>query len=183
MQIASQRLLADAGYGQYEVSAYAREGQRCRHNLNYWEYGDYMGIGAGAHGKLTAASGEVVRTTRIRSPQRYLSSNSSDRLESRSIVAQEDLAFEFMLNALRLTEGTSAGIFERRTGLDRSNVSVELEHARRDGLLEIRGDRWLPTEFGRRFLNDLQERFLSSRAKPNQPDSTSRADVTERASS
>jgi len=183
MQIATQRLLADARYGQYEVSAYAREGQRCRHNLNYWEYGDYMGIGAGAHGKLTAASGEIVRTTRIRSPQRYLSSNASDRLESRSIVAPEDLAFEFMLNALRLTEGTSASIFERRTGLDRSNVSLELEHARRDGLLEIRGDRWLPTEFGRRFLNDLQERFLSSRAKPEPPDSTSRADVTERASS
>jgi oxygen-independent coproporphyrinogen-3 oxidase len=104
-------------------------------------------------------------------------------LESRSIVAPEDRTFEFMLNALRLTEGTSASMFESRTGLNPSSVSVELERARRDGLLEIRGDRWRPTAFGRRFLNDLQERFLISGVQPGQPDSTSRVDVTERASS
>jgi putative oxygen-independent coproporphyrinogen III oxidase len=166
MQMASQRLLAEVGYEQYEVSAYAHGGRRCRHNLNYWEFGDYIGVGAGAHGKLTSATGEIVRTTRIRSPQRYLSSAAAERLESRMPVALEERPFEFMLNALRLTEGVKADIFEIRTGLAPSIVAKELERAREDGLLEIRDDQWLPTEFGRRFLNDLQERFLTADSSP-----------------
>jgi putative oxygen-independent coproporphyrinogen III oxidase len=182
MQMTAQQRLAQAGYQQYEVSAYAREGHRCRHNLNYWEYGDYIGIGAGAHGKLTPSIAEVLRTTRVRSPHRYLALPTSARVESKSLVPEEDRAFEFMLNALRLTEGVSPSVFESRTGLQASSIAAELERARRDGLLDVQDTRWAPTEFGQRFLNDLQERFLRSANEPKIGVQTSHAHVTERAS-
>ncbi|HEU4600830.1 MAG TPA: radical SAM family heme chaperone HemW [Steroidobacteraceae bacterium] len=161
IQLASQQRLAAAGYGQYEVSAYARQGRQCAHNLNYWEYGDYLGLGAGAHGKITLDAGmSIVRTTRIRSPHRYLSSTAAERLESRTPVGIEERAFEFMLNALRLTSGTTQALFEARTGQVPASIASQINRAEREGLLESRDGRWVPTEFGRRFLNELQERFL-----------------------
>jgi putative oxygen-independent coproporphyrinogen III oxidase len=184
MQVASQERLCAAGYRQYEVSAYAREGQRCVHNMNYWQFGDYLGIGAGAHGKITLPDLEIVRTTRIRSPLRYLSTASRDRVESRTAVPLEQRPFEFMLNALRLTDGTDLSLFHQRTGLGAEIVAQEIERAQREGLLQVAdADRWIPTEFGRRFLNDLQQRFLPSTAGANAPKNTSLRDVTERASS
>ena len=109
--------LAQAGYAQYEVSAYARPGRQCRHNLNYWSFGDYLGIGAGAHGKLTfPARGQIVRTTQLRDPRRY--QGAVDAALTRRAIAPRELPFEFMLNALRLCDGFAAAMFTERTGLE-----------------------------------------------------------------
>lgn len=168
MQERSQERLADAGYAQYEVSAYARAGHRCEHNLNYWRFGDYLGIGAGAHGKLTLEREQaVVRTFRTKQPRSYLASSATERLEVNERVAFADLPFEFMLNALRLHEGIDPLSFESRTGCSWREVSSAIEHVVARGLLQIdeRGQ-WVPTAFGRRFLNDLQAMFLPSAALP-----------------
>jgi oxygen-independent coproporphyrinogen-3 oxidase len=161
MQEACQRTLAEAGYAQYEVSAYARDGRRCAHNLNYWTFGDYLGIGAGAHGKITASDGPVVRSTKVKLPRSYL-----DRAARREAfgtfdtVATEQVPFEFMLNALRLNEGVSIEAFERRSGLSRTDIAAPLAEARERGWLEADPDALRPTESGRRFLNDLIALFL-----------------------
>jgi putative oxygen-independent coproporphyrinogen III oxidase len=158
MQCAGQELLADAGYVQYEVSAYARPGARCRHNLNYWLFGDYLGIGAGAHGKLSLALPHcILRTVKPKQPREYLS---QVRGES-SCIRREDLPFEFMLNALRLNEGFTVLDYRERTGLDIDTATVKLAAGEARGLLERRVDGWRPTELGRRFLNDLQGSFLA----------------------
>jgi putative oxygen-independent coproporphyrinogen III oxidase len=158
MQCAGQELLADAGYVQYEVSAYARPGARCRHNLNYWLFGDYLGIGAGAHGKLSLAlPHRILRTVKPKQPREYLS---QVRGES-SCIRREDLPFEFMLNALRLNEGFTVLDYRERTGLDIDTAAVKLAAGEARGLLERRVDGWRPTELGRRFLNDLQGSFLA----------------------
>lgn len=168
MQVASQAALADAGFEQYEVSAYARAGCRCEHNLNYWRFGDYIGIGAGAHGKLTDVEGQaIVRTTRHRMPREYLRQSPRGRTSDRQVVGIEDLPLEFMLNALRLVDGFAVDDYERRTGLPFSSIISELEEARGRGLMEVNGDRWGPTALGRQFLNDLQSMFL-----PDYPEST-----------
>jgi len=159
LQRCQERLLA-AGFEQYEVSAYARPGRRCRHNLNYWGFGDYLGVGAGAHGKLTdAASGRIVRTTRPREPRRYLAQVQAQGVEEKPIAAA-DLPFEYMMNALRRVEGCSRLEFESRTGLPWSTVRATLELAMRDGLVFADGDCWRTTPLGARFLNDLVGRFL-----------------------
>ena len=159
LQRCQERLLA-AGFEQYEVSAYARPGRRCRHNLNYWGFGDYLGVGAGAHGKLTdAASGRIVRTTRPREPRRYLAQVQAPGVEEKPI-APADLPFEYMMNALRRVEGCSRVEFESRTGLPWSAVRATLELAMRDGLVFADGDCWRTTPLGARFLNDLVGRFL-----------------------
>ena len=166
MQQACQAELAQAGYAQYEISAYARAGAQCAHNLNYWRYGDYLGVGAGAHGKLTQpATGAIARTVREREPRRYLTRGHTDAPAAMP-VANVDLPFEFMMNALRLVEGFEEDLFETRTGLAWSELSAPLKSLAERGLLEsIPGQAggWRPTEFGRRFLNDAIAAFLPTR--------------------
>jgi len=163
MQLACQQRLAAAGYRHYEVSAYARAGRECRHNLNYWCFGDYLGIGAGAHGKVTdVVRGRVVRTARVKQPGRYLAAmQPAARLDEMRDVPAGDLAFEFCLNALRLGDGFDVESFESRTGLPWSVIAGTVADAVRKGLLApAPGSRWAPTELGARFLNDLQAMFL-----------------------
>ena len=162
MQVECQSLLASAGYEQYEVSGYARPGRRCRHNLVYWEFGDYLGIGAGAHGKVTCRDGNAIeRTIRVRHPAAYLAATTAQQgvAEARD-VAPADLPFEFCLNALRLVAGFTPQHFEERTGLPVAVLEQPAEQARARGLLERVDGRWRATALGRRFLNDLQEQFL-----------------------
>jgi oxygen-independent coproporphyrinogen-3 oxidase len=163
IQLAGQALLAAAGYAQYEVSAYARDGAQCRHNLNYWLFGDYVGIGAGAHGKLSLElPGKVLRTVKPKQPRDY-----QDRLRG-AVAAGEavfigaaELPFEFMLNALRLNAGFSNDCYRSRTGLELHFIEEKLERMRARGLLERTPSGWRPSELGRRFLNDLQASFLA----------------------
>jgi putative oxygen-independent coproporphyrinogen III oxidase len=152
--------LTDAGYEHYETSAYARDGQRSRHNVNYWRFGDYLGIGAGAHSKLSFAE-RIVRALRVRAPADYLRrvSDQTHIVEQRSLTEKE-LPFEFMLNTLRLTEGFDVPLFSERTGLPISAVQEPLAQAERNGLITRDHRRIAPTERGRRFLNDLQMLFL-----------------------
>jgi oxygen-independent coproporphyrinogen-3 oxidase len=186
IQTAGQKLLAEAGYVQYEVSAYAREGARCRHNLNYWLFGDYLGIGAGAHGKLSVALPQrILRTVKPKQPREYqeqvrradLGTNAvigtsasigtgaaigtRAAIGESSFILPQDLPFEFMLNALRLNEGFTVHDYRRRTGLDMDSVEAKLADAERRGLLAGRAGVWCTTELGRRFLNDLQASFLA----------------------
>jgi putative oxygen-independent coproporphyrinogen III oxidase len=166
MQRECQRELAARGFEQYEVSAYARPGARCRHNLNYWRFGDYLGLGAGAHGKFTAGVPDaIVRTEKPRQPREYLervqSLGPGARLGTRQAVAQADLPFEFMLNALRLNEGFAWRDYEQRTGLERDGIAVALERVAQRGLLELTPTGARASELGRRFLNDLQGAFLA----------------------
>jgi len=151
-------VLEAAGYRRYEVSAWSRPGQACRHNLNYWTYGDYLGLGAGAHGKLSLADGRVLRRQRQRRPAVWMA---GPRLEAEHVLGAEELLFEFMLNALRLTAGFSLRTFCARTGLGPEVALPGLEQGRQRGLLARDGeDHWQPTVLGRRFLNDLQALFL-----------------------
>jgi oxygen-independent coproporphyrinogen-3 oxidase len=163
IQIEGQRILAEAGYEQYEVSAYAKPGARCRHNMNYWLFGDYIGIGAGAHGKLSLATpGRILRTVKPKQPGAYEAQTARvAAIGEWQTVATADLPFEFMLNALRLNEGFSGDCFEMRTGLPMESVGAKLEQARRRGLLQVHPGGWRPTALGRRFLNDLQAAFLA----------------------
>jgi oxygen-independent coproporphyrinogen-3 oxidase len=163
LEVCGERLAA-AGFAQYEVSAYAKPGRRCAHNLNYWMFGDYVGVGAGAHGKLScAASGTVARTVKTRDPRRYLAAR--DGGEVRRTVAPEELPFEFMLNALRLVEGFEVSLFGQRTGLDWSCVAGAIADLRRRGLLGQDAGRVRPTAMGSRFLNDLLLSFLAETPK------------------
>ncbi|GMU70515.1 MAG: coproporphyrinogen III oxidase [Steroidobacteraceae bacterium] len=155
--------LAAHGYLRYEVSAYAREGRRCRHNLNYWQFGDYLGIGAGAHGKLTdvGAPGvalRVSRTTRLREPRRYM--GEAGEPPATRDVAVDELPFEFMLNALRLTNGFTLHGFTARTGLDPASLEPRIQRLAERGLLEPTAQGWRPTPRGLDFLNDLLLEFL-----------------------
>jgi putative oxygen-independent coproporphyrinogen III oxidase len=181
IQTAGQKLLAEAGYVQYEVSAYAREGARCRHNLNYWMFGDYLGIGAGAHGKISFALPQrILRTVKPKQPREYHEqvlraaaaaeagvtagaggAAPQAAIGESSYIAPKDLPFEFMLNALRLNEGFTVHDYRCQTGLEIESVLAKLGEGGRRGLLEQRADAWRPTELGRRFLNDLQASFLA----------------------
>jgi oxygen-independent coproporphyrinogen-3 oxidase len=165
MQTEGQILLARSGFEQYEVSAYAKVGARCRHNLNYWLFGDYVGIGAGAHGKVSLSVPErVLRTVKPKQPteyQEHARRPAASAVGECSTVAVRDLPFEFMLNALRLNEGFGDVCFEERTGLPQSAVLPRLQEAQGRGLLEPRPGGWQPTDLGRRFLNDLQAAFLA----------------------
>ncbi len=162
MQVECQARLAHAGYLHYEVSGYALPGRRCRHNLVYWEFGDYLGVGAGAHGKVTLAdSGAIERTVRLRHPAAYLAAASvAGRIEESRIVPPADLPFEFALNALRLVDGFDPALYEHRTGLSRESLAVPVRRGIGRGLLDWQPDLCRPTALGRRFLNDLQELFL-----------------------
>ena len=166
MQEQGMALLAAAGYRRYEVSGYARPYRRCLHNLNYWRFGDYIGIGAGAHGKLTdVASGAVERRTRRRHPDAYMgmASGADSRISSRSRLTDDDLVLEFALNALRLVDGVEAPLFEHHTGLAVQCLDAVLAQARNDGLLVADAGLICPSELGLRFLNLLVERFDLSR--------------------
>jgi putative oxygen-independent coproporphyrinogen III oxidase len=162
MQEHCQALLADAGYAQYEVSAYARPGRQCAHNLNYWRFGDYLGIGAGAHGKLTlGAEQDILRRWKTKHPTLYLAeAGSQESLGGDERIAPGRRPFEFMLNALRLNEGFALTDFEAWTGLERDRIAEPLDHARARGWLTVASDRVVPTELGRRFANDAMELFL-----------------------
>jgi oxygen-independent coproporphyrinogen-3 oxidase len=164
---AVQDRLNDEGFIRYEVSAYARAGRQCTHNLNYWRFGDYLGIGAGAHGKITHPSEAIYRTTQLREPRRYLAA--APAALTRNRVPATDLPFEFMLNALRLTEGFDARDYLRFTGLPWDTVALELEQLRSRGLLAQADERWQPTPLGTRFLNDVLSRFLPDEAGRTSP--------------
>ena len=160
MQEQIERELASAGFLQYEVSAYARAGRECRHNLNYWRFGDYLGIGAGAHGKLTDASG-ISRRWKVKQPAQYLMhAGTPQGVGGDQRVTATDVPFEFMLNTLRLTGGFPTTLFVERTGLPLAVVQATLRTAQTRDLLTWADDWIRPTEHGRRFLNDLQMLFL-----------------------
>jgi oxygen-independent coproporphyrinogen-3 oxidase len=156
MQIMAEETLAQAGFGHYETSAFARPGHRCRHNLNYWEFGDYLGIGAGAHGKLSFAD-RVTRHERVKQPREYLA---GDYAAGNRVIPPAELPFEFMLNALRLVEGFPADLFAARCGLALSLIESRLAAAEEKKLLERSAQRIRPTERGRHFLDDLVGLFL-----------------------
>jgi oxygen-independent coproporphyrinogen-3 oxidase len=161
MQLECQQALAAAGFAQYEVSAWARPGKQCRHNLNYWRYGDYLGIGAGAHGKVTV-EGRVTRTEKPRLPREYMRHTTEGAGGTRMPVPVAELPFEFMLNALRLNEGFQLTDFERTTGLAAATIEPRLATLVARDLLGESDGQWRPTELGFRFLNDLQAAFLPS---------------------
>jgi len=160
MQDAIEARLATAGFRHYETSAFARPGQECRHNLNYWTFGDYLGIGPGAHGKLSSHEG-IVREMRHKHPGHYLEGAArGDFVQDRRTVGSAELPFEFMMNALRLTGGVPHSLFAERTGLPLTVIEDELIAARQRGLLDTANGQLKPTEQGRRFLNDLLQHFL-----------------------
>ena len=160
MQEAIEQRLAAAGFEHYETSAFARPGRRTRHNLNYWRFGDYLGLGAGAHGKISFPD-RIVRQARYRHPAEYLQRiREGSAIQSEEVVPVEQLPFEFMLNALRLTEGFELALFQERTGLPLTTILPELTRAEQEGLLGRDHLRAWPTEKGQRFLNALLERFL-----------------------
>ena len=158
MQGAGQALLAQAGFVQYEVSAYARTGRRCRHNLNYWTFGDYLGIGAGAHAKLTGRDGRICRRWRVRHPQDFLAHAGGDAaLAGERTLESAELGVEFMINALRLRDGVPDALFSARTGQPLALIEAALTAARERGLLAREGLR--ATALGWRFLDDLIAMF------------------------
>jgi oxygen-independent coproporphyrinogen-3 oxidase len=161
MHLQGLQMLASTGFAQYEISAYARAGHHCRHNLNYWRFGDYLGIGAGAHGKLTdTARNQAERRWKLRHPAAYLDPVNSGRLVGgRRTLSAADLVLEFAMNALRLQEGFDCALFERRTGLRFARIVPGVDEACAAGLLFRDGDRIGPTELGQRFLNDLLNCF------------------------
>ncbi|WP_263261362.1 radical SAM family heme chaperone HemW [Pseudomonas sp. RIT-PI-S] len=160
IQEAGQALLASAGFAQYEVSAYARPGRAARHNLNYWSFGDFIGIGAGAHGKLTADDGTIRRTWKTRLPKDYLNL-AKPFTAGEKLLAPDELPFEFLINALRLTEGVPATLFTERTGLPLSALEEGRRAAEQRGLLRVEPAQLAATERGQLFLNDLLQLFLT----------------------
>ena len=154
--------LAGAGFGHYEVSAYARSGRQCRHNLNYWTFGDYLGVGAGAHGKVTTSSA-IIRTQQLREPRRYLASVPAAL--TRTQVVPNELPFEFMLNALRLVEGFDVALFPARTGLDWEEIAGSIERLVGRGLLLQDGTRLKPSPRGLQFLNDVLLSFVTDQRR------------------
>lgn len=161
MQDMIAELTTAAGYVNYEVSAYAQPKRRARHNLNYWQFGDYLGIGAGAHSKLSFPH-RIVRQMRYKHPQSYLEhAKAGTPVQEEAEIGRDALGFEFMLNALRLTEGFSPNLFAERTGMSLNQIEKSLNLAEQKGMLYRDHALIRPTDLGRRFLNDLQEIFLS----------------------
>ncbi len=162
MQLAGQERLQAHGYRQYEVSAWARDGHRCSHNLNYWQFGDYLGIGAGAHGKLTdIARQRVCRSVRHRLPDKYMQlAGQEGAIVSQTDIGMQDLPLEFMLNALRLTDGFASRLFLERCGMPLSHIDAALESAQSRGLINRDHETIRPTSRGLRYLNDLLLLFM-----------------------
>src|SRR6185312_13325424 len=167
MQEACEARLAEAGYGQHEISAYAQPGRRCAHNLNYWRFRDYLGIGAGAHGKLSdAGSSQIHRRWKTRGPRAYMGEpGGSGRIGGDHVVAPAELPFEYMLNALRLIDGVPMADFPARTGLVPETIAAALAAARDRGWLHGDAQRLQTTALGQRFLNDVIASFLDCRAR------------------
>ncbi|PZW66947.1 oxygen-independent coproporphyrinogen-3 oxidase [Pseudomonas sp. URMO17WK12:I1] len=159
IQEAGQALLAEHGYAQYEVSAYAQPERMARHNLNYWTFGDFLGIGAGAHGKLSTPDGRISRTWKTRLPKDYLDPAKRYSAGERLLTADE-LPFEFLMNVLRLSDGCAAELFSQRTGLPLQQLAEAREQAQRRGLLQADPTRLVATREGQLFLNDLLQYFL-----------------------
>ena len=151
------QLLTAAGYQQYETSAYAKPGYRCEHNLNYWRFGDYLGIGCGAHGKLTQADGRIVRTVKTRHPRGFMKGNYLDKQHD---VANEDKPFEFFMNRFRLLEAAPRAEFQRYTGLDEQAIRPQMEQAIAAGYVTESASEWQITQKGKLFLNSLLELFM-----------------------
>jgi oxygen-independent coproporphyrinogen-3 oxidase len=169
MQIQSQAQIKVHGYEHYEVSAYAKPGRACRHNVNYWEFGDYLGIGAGAHSKITDASQQrIIRFWKQKQPKVYLDSAGSPAcIGEESLLTPADAAFEFMLNALRLTEGFPLHLFAEHTGLPLSFIEQPLKQAEERGLIERDTQSMRPTMQGQHYLNDLTALFLPEHTQRN----------------
>ena len=163
IQEQGQELLRRFGYEQYEVSAYAREGRLCQHNLNYWSFGDYLAVGAGAHGKITVDS-KICRYQKPANPMQYMiAQESNEPEEDLKPLSETDLMLEFMLNALRLNAGFTEKLFVARTGLMTTDLVDATVDVRKKGLIEYNDDQiWMPTKLGRRFLNDLQSSFITN---------------------
>jgi oxygen-independent coproporphyrinogen-3 oxidase len=162
MQSGAAELLSESGLNQYEISAWSVPGQACRHNLNYWHYGDFLGVGAGAHAKLTdTATQKILRISKHRHPRQYLAARDSGewRAEVKEL-GEADRLFEFFLNQLRLREGVSMSEFSERTGLPRERAAEGIGKAVRRGLLRLGDGQLLPTELGWRFVNETQQLFL-----------------------
>jgi oxygen-independent coproporphyrinogen-3 oxidase len=161
MQIAIEDLLAQHGYEHYETSAFAKKGKQAKHNLNYWQFGDYLGIGAGVHSKLSYHD-KITRETRVKHPKAYMEQAlNGNSVESEWPISQEDLGFEFMMNALRLIEGVPINLFQQRTGLNIHTLEAAIKSAQNKGLLELSNGTIRPTLLGQRFLNELLELFLN----------------------
>ena len=165
MQQAIEARLAQGGYEHYETSAFARPGFRCAHNLNYWRFGDYIGIGAGAHAKISFPD-RIVREMKCKHPRQYMAQAAAGSVQEAHEVPASDLPFEFMMNALRLTDGFALRLYEERTGLPLTSVLNLLDAAERDGLIERDHREVRPSALGRRFLNDLLQRFLPATDAP-----------------
>ncbi len=162
MQDMIESLTASAGYQHYEVSAYAQRGRQARHNLNYWLFGDYLGVGAGAHSKISFPN-RIVRQVRYTQPQSYIDhALKRESVQAQHEVSRADLGFEFMLNVLRLTDGFPVYLFGERTGTSITEIESTLKQAESKGLIVRDHQTIKPTELGRRFLTDLQEMFLAS---------------------
>jgi oxygen-independent coproporphyrinogen-3 oxidase len=162
MEEGIESLLSDAGFERYEVSAFARHGARARHNINYWQFGDYLGLGPGAHGKVSFPD-RIQREVRLRSPESWMQASvlrNGSQISEKKIVTRADLPFEFMLNALRLREGVAQDLFYERTGLSVGDIAKRLALARQKKLLTLDPSRLQATETGWRFLNELQSIFL-----------------------
>ena len=176
MQVQCQHLLDNSGFNHYEVSAYAKTGKQCAHNLNYWQFGDYVGIGAGAHGKISdAAQQSITRRWKVKHPQSYLdslladgsllakgstSNKKSSMIGGEEQLSRNDIGFEFMLNASRLTEGFASQLFYQHTGLPITQIEKGLKKAVQLELIEWHRDHIKPTKRGLQYLNELQELFL-----------------------
>lgn len=159
IQEAGQVLLADHGYDQYETSAYAQPGRQARHNLNYWTFGDFLGLGAGAHGKSSTPDGQIRRSWKTRLPKDYLDPGKRFRAGEKCLT-EEELPFEFLMNVLRLTDGVPAALFSQRTGLPPALLAAGRREAQARGLLERDPQRLAASAKGQLFLNDLLQLFL-----------------------
>lgn len=160
MQAQIEQLLAEHGYHNYETSAFAKAGKQCQHNLNYWTFGDYLGIGAGAHSKLSFHD-KIIRQSRHKHPKRYMEhAPAGQAVDNEWQIARDELGFEFMMNALRLSDGFAPALFEQRTGLPLMSVQKQLRQAMSQQLLAESPQAIYPTPMGKRFLNNLLEMFL-----------------------
>ncbi|KOR28619.1 hypothetical protein TI03_04320, partial [Achromatium sp. WMS1] len=154
IQNQGEELLAANNFIQYEVSAYTHANNKCQHNLNYWHFGDYIGIGPGAHGKITKSNGQIFRTCKLTKPQTYLAAKTNTLLAMKpQMLTKRDLINEFILNALRLKEGFTLDLFEARTGVDKKCLTPELTKAASKGLIIFDGEKVRASTEGYRFLN------------------------------
>ena len=162
MQQAGRTLLESAGFERYEVSAYARRDRQCRHNMNYWQFGDYLGIGAGAHAKISdAATQSITRIAKQRHPRSYLdSAHSAARISSSTRVAPQDVLLEFAMNALRLDQGFSPATFTATTGLSYTDIETIVNRGVADGLLDSADGVIRATQKGQRYLNELLQQWM-----------------------